>query len=65
MFEIPHYVRNDLYIDSVKVTAISSTAAENDWTKWVYTFEKGRHEFKWKVEGIRKHIYAVKFFEIK
>jgi len=55
----------NLYIDSVKVTAISSTAAENNWTKWVYTFEKGHHEFKWEAEGIRKYIDAVKFYEIK
>ena len=54
-----------LYVDGEKATAISSTAAENNWTKWLYTFEKGRHEFKWEAEGIKKYIDVVKFYEIK
>ena len=55
----------NLYIDSEKATAVSFIAAENGWTKWLYTFEKGRHEFKWEAEGIRKYIDAVKFTVVK
>jgi hypothetical protein len=53
-----------LYIDSVKATPIlfEPVVPENGWTKWIYTYGDGRHEFKWEAEGIKKYLDAVKFY---
>jgi len=51
-----------LFIDGEKAQPFSSEPAQN-WTKWVYLFEKGRHEFKWQAEGVYKYLDAVSFGE--
>jgi len=50
----------DLYIDGKKAQAQSSAPA-GSWTKWIYTVEKGYHEFKWETNGVYKYLDAVKF----
>ena len=51
----------DLFIDGVKVKAISFTT-DGSWTKWVYKFEGGEHEFKWQAVGISSYIDDIRFF---
>jgi len=51
-----------LFIDGEKAQPFSSEPAQN-WTKWVYLFEKGRHEFKWQAEGVYKYLDAISFGE--
>jgi len=50
----------DLYIDDEKAEALSCTP-DGSWNKWVYLFEKGRHEFKWEANGALIYLDAVKF----
>ena len=65
---IEFYVRSgengnffDFYIDNVKAKAQSSTT-EGNWKKWIYTFDKGKHTYRWEnTNGAIIHLDAIKF----
>jgi len=50
----------DLFIDNIKMQALSSVPA-GDWKKWIYTFDKGTHSFRWEVNGAIVYLDAIKF----
>ncbi|MCL2167862.1 MAG: Ig-like domain-containing protein [Lentimicrobiaceae bacterium] len=50
----------DLFIDNVKAQAFSEDQADS-WKKWVYTFNKGTHSFRWEVNGAVVYIDAITF----
>jgi hypothetical protein len=52
----------DLYINNSKAQAFSSLSLGNNWTKWVYVFEKGTHSFRWENNhGSTIHLDAITF----
>ncbi|MDR2972977.1 MAG: hypothetical protein LBU83_13815 [Bacteroidales bacterium] len=56
----------DLYIDGNKAQAFSSVSLGNNWKKWVYTFEKGKHSFRWEnTNGSIIHLDAITFAKAK
>lgn len=51
----------ELFIDNAKAEAFSS-APDGSWTKRVYKFEKGKHEFQWKAVGISSYLDDIRFY---
>ena len=50
----------DLFIDNINTPMLSSVSV-NNWKKWVYSFDKGTHSFRWEVNGAIVYLDAVKF----
>jgi hypothetical protein len=51
----------DLYIDDEKVEALLSEPLNNNWVKWIYAIDSGKHAFRWQTEGALKYLDAVTF----
>jgi len=52
----------DLYINNAKQSALSSVPAGNNWSKWIYAFEKGRNSFRWETTlGAAVYLDAITF----
>jgi len=63
---IEFYIRGedyfDFYIDNVKVQPFSSTTLSNNWGRWIYVLEKGKHSFRWEnTHSATIHLDAIKF----
>ena len=62
---IEFYARGDyfdLYIDNAKAEALSSVTAQNDWKKWIYAFNAGKHSFRWEnAYAATIYLDAIKF----
>ena len=63
---IEFYIRGgnyfDFYIDNKKAVDLFSTSVGNNWTKWIYVLEKGKHSFRWEnTMDATIHIDAIKF----
>ena len=66
---IEFYIRGgnyfDFYINNVKAEAFSSAPMANNWTKWIYALEKGKHSFRWEnTNGAIIHLDAIKFASV-
>ncbi|MCL1850737.1 MAG: hypothetical protein FWF70_04955 [Bacteroidetes bacterium] len=51
----------DLYIDDEKAQALSSEPVNNNWVKWIYSVDSGKHAFRWQTEGALKYLDAITF----
>ena len=54
----------DLYIDDKQAQALSSEPANNNWVKWIYLVDSGKHQFKWQTEGALKYLDNIRFLPV-
>jgi hypothetical protein len=51
----------ELFIDDERAHALSSTLEADDWTKWIFAVDSGKHAYRWRAEGVYKYLDDIKF----